>query len=239
MQDAINLLWAYLFAAADYASMPARVVMGQEPPKLPILDANGVKIGEKPVDIEALTKGRMLWLTGAATKIDAWAAAKLDVFTDVIQIATKHISAQTRTPIYLVHGELGNVNGETLTGLDAPLNSKVRESHKFYRSPVREVFGLFALVRDNADLAKACRLAAPQWANPEVRSDSQVSDAAVKDRQVGWSLAGVLERRYGLSQSEIDRELKVVAAEQADPYLSEIAAKGAADAAPAPAVVGE
>ena len=27
MQDAINLLWAYLFVAADYASMPARVVM--------------------------------------------------------------------------------------------------------------------------------------------------------------------------------------------------------------------
>src|SRR5690606_38901627 len=36
MQDAINLLWAYLFSAADFASMPARVVMGQEPPKLPI-----------------------------------------------------------------------------------------------------------------------------------------------------------------------------------------------------------
>jgi hypothetical protein len=52
MQDAINLLWAYLFVAADYASMPARVVMGQEPPKMPILDENGQKIGEKPVDIE-------------------------------------------------------------------------------------------------------------------------------------------------------------------------------------------
>src|SRR3569833_1783610 len=34
MQDGINLMWAYLFVAADYASMPARVIMGQEPPKL-------------------------------------------------------------------------------------------------------------------------------------------------------------------------------------------------------------
>ena len=240
MQDAINLLWAYLFAAADYASMPARVVMGQEPPKIPILDANGQKIGEKPVDIEALTKGRMMWLTGQATKIGQWDAAHLDVFTDVIQIATKHISAQTRTPIYLVHGELGNVNGETLTGLDAPLNSKVRESHKFYRSPVREVFGLFALVRNDEKLAKACRLGGPQWANPEVRSDSQVSDAAVKDRQVGWSLAGVLERRYGLTPPQIERELALVRAEQEDPYAASMNEKDAAEVIPdaEPSAVG-
>ena len=240
MQDAINLLWAYLFVAADHASMPARVVTGQEPPKLPILDENGVKIGERAVDIEALTKGRMLWLTGQNTKVDQWDAAKLDVFTDVIQIATKHISAQTRTPIYLVHGELGNVNGETLTGLDAPLNSKVRESHKFYRSPVREVFGLFALVRDMPELAKACRLGGPMWANPEVRSDSQVSDAALKDRQVGWSLAGVLERRYGLTPPQIERELALVKAEQADPYLETLGVKGvAADADTDAPVVGD
>lgn len=31
-QNAINLLWAYLFFAADYASMPARVLLGATPP---------------------------------------------------------------------------------------------------------------------------------------------------------------------------------------------------------------
>ncbi|MDF2915983.1 MAG: hypothetical protein K0S70_200 [Microbacterium sp.] len=229
MQDAVNMLWAYLFVAADYASMPARVVTGQEPPKLPILDENGQKIGEKPVDIEALTKGRMLWLTGQNAKVAQWDAAKLDVFTDVINVAVRHVAAQTRTPIYLVHGELGNVNGETLTGLDAPLVSKVREAHKFYRTPMREVFSLMAAVRGNESVADAALTGDAQWKNPEVRSDAQISDAALKDRNIGWSFAGVLEKRYGLSQPEIERQLALIKSEQeTDPYLAGQGAKEAA-----------
>lgn len=222
MQDAINMLWAYLFVAADYASMPARVVLGQEPPKVPILDSNGQKIGEKPVDNEQLTRGRMLWLTGQNTKVDQWEAARLDVFTDVIQVAAKHIAAQTRTPIYLIHGELGNVNGDTLTGLDAPLNSKVRETHKFSTTPVREVFSMFALVRGDKDLAGACRSAVIGWANPEVRSDAQVSDAAVKDAQIGWPFAAILEKRYGLSQPEIARIIAMRRDEDLDPLTDRL-----------------
>lgn len=223
MQNAINLLWAYLFVAADWASMPARVVMGQEPPKIPILDADGQKIGEKAVDSEALTQGRMLWLTGANAKIDSWAAAKLDVFTDVINVAVRHVAAQTRTPIYLVHGELGNVNGETLTGLDAPLVGKVRETHKFSTSPVREVFSLMAAVRGKDAVAEACRTGGVQWKNPEVRLDAQISDAALKDTQIGWPFAAVLEKRYGMSQPEIKRVMDMRDAEQQDPVLSGIA----------------
>ena len=118
MQDGANLMWAYLFGAADYASMPARVVMGQEPPKMPILDANGLKVGEKPLDIEALTKGRMLWLTGQAA-VGQWDAAKLDVFTSVIDVMVKHIGAQNKVPLNYF-GALSNVNGETLDSLRTP-----------------------------------------------------------------------------------------------------------------------
>lgn len=228
MQDAVNMLWAYLFVAADYASMPARVVLGQSPPKIPVLDEDGQETGRFiPVDEEKLKNGRMLWLTGEHSSIAQWDAAKLDVFTDVINIAVRHIAAQTRTPIYLVHGELGNVNGETLVGLDAPLVSKVRETHKFSRSPIREVFSLMALARGNTKVAEACRVGDVQWKNPEVRSDSQVSDAALKDRDIGWPFAAVLEKRYGLSQPEIERVLAMVKAEQDDPYLNPPDVKGA------------
>lgn len=222
MQDAINLLWAYLFVAADHASMPARVVMGQEPPKIPVLDENGQKIGERPVDTEALTRGRMLWLTGQNTTVGQWDPAKLDVFTEVINVAVRHVAAQTRTPIYLVHGELGNVNGETLTGLDAPLVSKVREGHTYYRSPVQETFRLMALVRGETDVAQACRRGVVGWRNPETRSDAQVSDAALKDRQVGWPFQAVLERRYGMGQEEVSRILAMRDAEASDPLTEKL-----------------
>ncbi len=206
MQDAANLMWAYLFGAADYASMPARVIMGQEPPKIPILDESGQKIGEKPVDGDALKQGRMLWLTGQTTKIGQWESAKLDVFTSVIDVMVKHIAAQTKTPINYM-GAMSNVNGETLSGLRTPLHMKVRDGHKHLTGPVRRTFRLMALARGNDGVADACRTADVMWRNPETATDAQMSDAALKDSQIGWSQAGILERRYGMSQPEIDREL--------------------------------
>ena len=52
----------------------------------------------------------------------------------------KHIASQTQTPIHYIMGELGNVNGETLTATELPLATKVRSGHKHLTSPTREVF---------------------------------------------------------------------------------------------------
>lgn len=223
MQDAMNLMWAYLFGAADFASHPARVVMGQEPPKMPVLDANGQKIGEQTVDIETLKQGRLLWLTGQNAKIGQWEAAKLDVFTDVIQVAAKHVSAQSQTPIHLIHGELGNVNGDSIKALDGPLVAKVLAGRKHLTRPTREVFRRLALVRENKGVAEACRTAVVQFKNPETMLDSQVSDAAAKDKAVGWPFAAILERRYNLSQPEIARVLAMADAEAESIFVKPLA----------------
>lgn len=219
MQDAINMLWKYLFAAADYASMPARVVMGLEPPKMPILNENGEKIGEKPVDIEALQKGRMLWLTGQNGKIGQWDAAKLDVFTDVINVAVKHLAAQTRTPIHYIVGELGNVNGETLTATETPLAMKVRESHEFFTPAIRGVFRRIALVQGNDGLADACRTGQVQWRNPEIRSEAQMADAASKDKATGFPIMWIAKYRYGYDQKKLAELEAMLEKERSDPVL--------------------
>ena len=232
-QDAANLMWAYLFGAADYASMPARVVMGQEPPKVPILDANGQKVGEAPIDVEQLTRGRMLWLTGQNTTIGQWDSAKLDVFTGVIDTLVKHIGAQTKTPLNYL-GALSNVNGETLDGLRTPLHMKVRDGHKHLSGPQRETFRRMALVRGNTAVAEACRTAVIGWKNPETSSDAQTSDAALKDREIGWSSAGILERRYGMSQQEIDKEIQRRRAEALDPVTQQLLDDMTATASDAP-----
>lgn len=207
MQDAINMVWAYLFAAADFASMPARVVMGQEPPKIPILDDNGQKIGEKPVDAEKLKNGRMLYLTGQNTTIGQWDSAKLDTFTDVINIAVRHVAAQSRTPIHYIVGELNNINGETLLAGETGLVKKGLEFHLFGSPPIREINRLFALVRGRNDLADACTQGRVLWADPQTRTQAQASDAALKDRQIGFSFQWIAENRYGLTPPEIEREL--------------------------------
>lgn len=224
MQNAINLLWAYLFAAADYASMPARVVMGQEPPKIPILDDNGVKVGEKAVDGDALTRGRMLWLTGQNTSVGQWDAAKLDGFLDVINRAVRHVAAQTRTPVHYIVGEMSNINGETLIAGETGLVKKVEEFHLFASGAMREVFRLSALIRGNRGVADALRTGRILWADAQTRTQAQASDAALKDRQVGFPLAWVAEQRYGLTPPEVARVMELRDAESTSLLSGDLAA---------------
>lgn len=216
MQDAINLMWGYLFNAADHASMPARVVIGAEPPKVPILDAQGQVVGSRPAKMEDLAKGRMLFLPGAQG-ISQWDAAKLDVFTGVITQAIGHVAAQTRTPGHymLTNEKFANLNGDALTAAEVPLAKKVEGEQVAFTPPARDVFRLYAKARGNDALAEQVRLSAMQWKGAETHTMAQTRDAAQKDKANGLPLAYILEKTYGLSQQEIERVMEMRANELA------------------------
>jgi len=220
MQDAINLLWAYLFLAADYASMDARVILGAEPPQIPILDKDtGQVIGFRPVDMKDLREKRLISITGENAKIDSWEAAKLDIFTDTIEIAVGHIAAQTRTPPhYLVANKgLSNLPADALKAAEIGLTKKADEFITFTDPQLREVLRLIALVWGDTALAEECRLAQIRWQSREIRSEAQLADALVKKAQIGYPLEYLLEldghspdtikRIMGLREKEMDAAL--------------------------------
>jgi hypothetical protein len=233
MQDAINLLWAYMFTAADFASMPARVVLGQAPPMIPVLDNAGQKVGERPVDLKKLAEDRILWLTGENTKISQWDAAKLDVFTTVIETAVTHIAAQTRTPPhYLVLGKgLVNVNAEGMKAAETGLVMKVEEMQTFFGPSTREVFRLMALVRNDQGVADQTKFGAVQWRDAENHSEAQLVDALVKLQTIGFPFRWLAER-YGLSQTELQRVLAMKETEAANNPAVKIAGALAGTSAP-------
>lgn len=210
MQDAINLLWAYLFLAADYASMDARVMLASEPPKIPILDDSGKIIGERPVEMKDLREKRLLSISGENARIDSWDAAKLDIFTDTIEVAVGHIAAQTRTPPhYLVSNKgLSNLSGDALKSAETGLTKKAGEFITFADPPLREVARLVALVRDNRSAAEQVQLARVTWESPEIRSEAQLVDALSKKGQAGWPFELLLEE-YGKSPSEVKRIMEM------------------------------
>lgn len=211
MQDFINLMWAYLMLAADYASMPARVMLATDPPKIPIVDKEtGNVIGSRPVDMKDLAEKRLLTLTGDNAKIDSWEAAKLDVFTDVIGVAVGHVSSQTRTPPTYLVSKVGmsNVNGEGLKAAELPLVNKSNEFITFTDPSLREVAYLCALVEGDEKLATAARLATINWADREIRSESQLADALLKKSQMGYPFEYLLEEA-GKSPTEISRIMKL------------------------------
>jgi hypothetical protein len=218
-------MWGYLFNAADHASMPARVVIGAEPPKVPILDEAGQVIGSRPAKMGDLAKGRMLVLPGAQG-ISQWDAAKLDVFTGVITQAIGHVAAQTRTPGHymLTNEKFANLNGDALVAAEVPLAKKVEAEQTAFTPPARDVFRLYAKARNNDGLAQQVRLAAMQWKGAETHTLSQTRDAAVKDKAVGLPLAYILEKTYGLSQPEIQRVLDMRESELLDPLTRQVMA---------------
>jgi hypothetical protein len=215
MQDAINLLWAYLFLSADYASMPARVVTGQGPPMTPILDSAGKKVGDRAVDIKDLAEKRLTYLSSVDAKIDSWPAAKLDVFTDVIDQAVGHIAAQTRTPpTYLITKTgMSNVGADGLKASEIGLVKKTIEFQTFATPRLREVYRLIALAMGDKALAQSARLATIAWANPEIRSESQLADALVKKKSIGYPLEYLMEID-GLDPEAIKRVLAMKKAEE-------------------------
>lgn len=213
MQDSINLLWAYLFLAADYASMDARVILGGEPPKIPVLDAEGKVIGTRPVDMKDLREKRLINITnsskdGDPPRIDSWSAAKLDIFTDTIDIAVGHIASQTRTPpTYLVSKTgMSNVNGEGLKASEIGLNKKVLEFWTYAGPAIREVNRLIALVIGDDKLAAETQLARVNHLNPEIRSEAQLADMLVKMSSIGFPFEYLMEL-YGIGPIDIPRIL--------------------------------
>lgn len=208
MQDAVNLLWAYLFGGADYASMPARVVMGQAAPKIPILDANGNKVGEQDVPMEELRHGRLLWLTGQSTSIGQWDPAKLDVFTQVIEVAIAHIAAQTRTPAhYLINtGSAANAPAESFTAAETGLVKKCEEFQLFTSPEIREIHVLGALVRGDKSAAELASRGTILWKGAENRSAAQLWDSLQKAKDVGFPFEWIAEQ-WGLGQEEVSRVL--------------------------------
>jgi hypothetical protein len=221
MQDAINLLWAYLFLAADYASMDARVMLAAEPPMIPTLDADGNVIGKRPVEMKDLREKRLLSITGENARIDSWQAAQLNIFTDTIEIAVGHIAAQTRTPPhYLVTNKgISNLSGDALKSAEIGLNKKAGEFITFTDPQLREVLRLVALVKGDQKTAAATRLAKIVWESPEIRSEAQLADALVKKRQMGYPFEYLLELD-GRSPSEIKRIMAMREEELNDPQLA-------------------
>lgn len=202
MQDAVNLTWAMLFTAMDYASFPQRIVTGAEVPEVPILDSNGQIIGSKPVDLEKFAVDRVMWFTGDNVKTDEWTAANLDAYTKVIEVAVGHIAAQTRTPQHYLIGKMANLSGDALLAAETGLVKRVQEKQIWFGQALREMFRLIALAQGDDDKADAIAGGRILWADAESRSVAQMADMLLKLKQVGFPFEW-LAARFGLTPTEV------------------------------------
>ena len=208
MQDSINLLWAYLFNTADYASFPQRVVTGAERPMMPILDDSGQVIGEKPVELKKFAVNRITWIEDENAKIHTWDAADLENFTKVIEVQVSHIAAQTRTPQHYLIGKMANLSGDALKAAETGLVKRTEEKTEFFGRGVREIFALVALVLNNPEKARQVRRGTVLWKDVESRTEAQLADSLLKLKQIGFPFEYLAEK-YGLTPAEIERVMQM------------------------------
>lgn len=221
MQDAINLIWAYLMNALDYASLPQRVVTGTEVPQIPVLDENGQVIGFRPLELDTLIKERILWIPGQNAKIAEWSAASLDVFSSVIERAVEHIAAQTRTPPHYLIGKIQNVSAEALTAAETGLVAKTRERTTYLSPGIRDIYRLIALAQDDEKKARAVRSGKVVWDDIQYRALGQKVDALAKLSTIGFPFEWIAEQ-YGLHPLEVERVVKMREAEKRDSQLDDM-----------------
>jgi hypothetical protein len=223
MQDAINLLWAYLFNAADYASFPQRVITGAERPMVPVLNSDGQQIGERPVDLEKFAVNRVVWLEDPNAKIGEWSAANLEAYTGVIERAVGHIAAQTRTPAHylLLGGGISNVSGDTMKALETGLVKRTGEKTEHFGRGVKEIFRLVALAQGDTKKALAVARGDVLWKDVETRSEAQMVDALGKLSDLGAPFMWLMER-YGLTPPELVRVMRMREFEQRDAQIDSL-----------------
>jgi hypothetical protein len=200
MQDAVNLLWAQLFTAADYASFPQRIVLGAEIPEIPILGDDGQIVGSRPVDLERFAVDRVMFFEGDNVKVTEWTAANLESYTKVMEVAVGHIAAQTRTPAHYLIGKMANLSGDALLAAETGLVKRVDEKTIWFGQALREMFRLIALAtgRDASPISAGQVI----WADAESRSHAQLADALTKLKDIGFPFEW-LALRYGLTPTEV------------------------------------
>ncbi|MFF0426900.1 phage portal protein [Streptomyces sp. NPDC004520] len=237
MQDAINLLWAQLFTASDYASFPQRVILGAEPPTIPKLNSAGEIVGKQLVDIQKFAVDRVMMFSGKDTKIASWAAANLAAYSDVIEVAVGHLAAQTRTPQHYLIGKMANLSADSLLAAETGLVQRVDEKKLWFGQGLREVASLIALAQGQDAKARALRSGRVLWADSESRSHAQMADALLKLKQLGFPFEW-LALRYGLTPTEVSDVMALRAAElEADPVTA-LTREMTAGAGPLPAQPG-
>ncbi|MEU6944285.1 phage portal protein [Streptomyces sp. NPDC046316] len=235
MQDAINLLWAQLFTASDYASFPQRVVLGAERPMIPKLNSAGEIVGKEPVDLSKFAIDRVAWITGKDAKIAEWQAANLAAYTGIIEVAVGHLAAQTRTPQHYLIGKMANLSADALLAAETGLVQRVDEKKLWFGQGLREVARLIALAKGEDAKAKALRSGRVLWADSESRSHAQMADALLKLKQLGFPFEW-LALRYGLTPTEVGDILAMKEAELEMDPVTEISRQLTGAPAPAPAV---
>lgn len=165
---------------------------------------------------------RILIADGVDVKFGEFQQADLTGLLRAVDDDIRAIALITRTPPhYLPTTSISNISGETLTALEAALESRVNERRALWGEAWEHAMRMGGKMV-GVEIAPEAEVI---WANLELRSEAQRVDAATKLHAIGVPLEYLLER-LSLTPPEIKRVMKASKREALEEAKAQAAAFG-------------
>jgi hypothetical protein len=190
LQDALNKACTDLMVAMEYGAFPQRWAVGlQSGFPDPVSGKIRNPFVSGPGEVWTLPNG------GSFGEFNV---AQLGGFIEVQDSFDKKISNVARIPTHWLNMGSGDApSGESLKTAEAPFIAKLSDQHTDKGQDFEDMF-LFCLRIMGTEEANIT----PLWKSPEIRSEQDMLDAALKKKQLGWSEEQI-QREMGLDAGTI------------------------------------
>jgi hypothetical protein len=216
LQDAIQKGVVEMIVIGEASSAPLRWATGVTEPKDP-------KTGDPLPNAEIRSM-----VTSLLTFPDKEAKVGQLPANDMTGLIARHalylrdFGAQSRTPPHYMLGDIVNISGEGLSATETSLSERIREKHGplggGHEQATRIACGFQGDMERFEDVR--CKTS---WANPEIRSIAQATDAALKLFKGGMlPLEMALEMVPGMTAAKIERAVHLLGYPQRGPLPSSL-----------------
>ena len=163
------------------------------------------------------------------TKFGAFPSASTQDLLKAVEEDLRHLAVATQTPPTLFAvASVSNISQESLAALEGGLTRKVEAKQALLGEALEAAFRLAGRLV-GVDVGDHLEMV---WANMELRSLAQRSDAFVKLRSAGLPVSYLMESLLDMSPNTIDRVLAASVEEQSQAALAQAAAYGVAGVDP-------
>lgn len=195
IQDAINKLVCDMMLASEFAAYPQRWAVGLEAVK----DENG-KI-QKP--FEAALE-RIWTMNNPEGRFGQFAPADLTNYVKAKESLLQDAAFISRTPRHYFMQSGQAPSGDSIKGGETGLVAKVKDRNIGAGEGHEEMFRLGFLVEGNNAKAQAWD-AEIKWADPEYRTEGELTDAVIKQHAAGLLPTDMARERLGMSPQEVEK----------------------------------
>lgn len=192
VQDRINKTIADRMMVQDYGAFPQKWMSGW-----PSEDDEG---NPNTIDIG---RNRAITTEVVETKFGSFAIEPLDPYSNAKHEDVKDIASRSRTPAQYLLGEMNNVNGETLKASESGLIAKVKQRMRSYAEAAEEAMRTARVLAGTAGDPESEAKMEVIFANPEFRTEGEMTDATIKKLQAGIASLRQARRDVGYSETTI------------------------------------